>query len=126
LVADLPLAECPGEIGVIAFKVEEILPKEAPPLPDLLAYPVVPLEQITIPDAFLRTTPSAQRTAELQAQITERGQLDEPLVVERTVEPPGYLLRDGYRRYLIARQFEWDTVPVRIEPDAVSRGKSPA
>ncbi len=130
LVADLPLSQCPGEIGVIAFKVEEILPKEAepqstpvasvspPPLPDLSAYPVVPLEQIAIPDAFQRTPPSAQRTAELQAQIRERGQLDEPLVVERTVEPSGYLLRDGYRRYLIARQFGWDTVPVRIEPDA--------
>ncbi len=150
LVADLPLSECPGEIGVIALKVEELLAKEslvpdnpsaapAPPIrpevaprhpsagsrPDLSAYPVVPLEQIAIPDAFLRTPPSAPRTAELQAQIREQGQLDEPLVVERTVEPPGYLLKDGYRRYLIARQLGWTTVPVQMEADAVSRGKSP-
>lgn len=126
LVADLPISECPGELGVIAFKIEEILPKEAlvpgrelaapaSPLrpevaprqpsaeswPDLSAYPVVPWEQIAIPDAFLRTPPSAPRTAELQGQIQERGRLDEPLVVERTVEPPGYLLKDGYRRYLM-------------------------
>ena len=78
LVPDVPLSECPGELGVIAFKVEEILPKEAPvpdhpsavpapPIrseiashrpaagsgPDLSPYPVVPLEQITIPEAFL-------------------------------------------------------------------------
>ncbi len=140
LVADLPLSECPGEIGVIAFKVEELLAKDvlvpdhpstvpAPPIrpeaaprppsagsgPDLSPYPMVPLEEITIPDAFLRTSPSASRTAELQTQIREQGQLDEPLVVERTVEPPGYLLKDGYRRYLIAQQFGWVSVPVRIE-----------
>ena len=150
LVADLSLSECPGEIGVIAFKIEELLPKEdresgqesavpAPPIrpaavprqpsagsgPNLSAYPVVPLEQIAIPDAFLRTPPSAPRTAELQAQIREQGQLDEPLVVERTVEPLGYLLKDGYRRYLIARQLGWTMVPVQVEADAVSRGKPP-
>ena len=150
LVADVPLSECPGEIGVITFQVEELLAKEtlvpdhpstvpAPPIrpkvaprqpsagfrPDLSAYPVVPLEQIAIPDAFLRTPPSAPRTAELQAQIQEQGQLDEPLVVERTVEPPGYLLKDGYRRYLIARQLGWTTVPVQMETDAGSREKSP-
>lgn len=143
LVADLPISECPGELGVIAFKIEEILPKEAlvpdnssavpaPPIrpevaprrpsagsrPDLSAYPVVPLEQIAIPEAFLRTLPNAQRTAELQMQVQKWGQLDEPVVVERTIEPPGYLLKDGYRRYLIARQLGWETVPVRIVPDA--------
>ena len=141
LVADLPISECPGGLGVIAFQVEELLAKEAlvpdhpsavPALPihpevtprqpsaeswpDLSAYPVVPLEQIAIPDAFQRTSPNAQRTAELQMQVQKWGQLDEPVVVERTVEPPGYLLKDGYRRYLIARQLGWTTVPVRMEP----------
>jgi hypothetical protein len=147
LVADLPLSQCPGEIGVIAFKIEEILPKDAPvpdsvptvpappgrhkappsapsvgSRPDLSAYPVLPLEQIAIPDEFQRTLPSAQRTAELQAQIREQGQLDEPLVVQHTGEAPGYLLKDGYRRYLIALQLGWVAVPVRIELDAVKIG----
>ena len=124
-------------MGVIALKVEEVLPKEAepkpistpapvppvtsapcvPPLPDLSAYPVVPLEQIAIPDEFLRTQPSTHGPTELQAQIQEWGELDEPLVVERSRKALGYLRGDGYRRYLIARQLGWDAVSVRIGPD---------
>lgn len=44
---------------------------------------------------------------------------------ERTVEPPGYLQKEGYCRYLIVRPLGWTTVPVQMEADAVSRGKSP-
>ena len=98
----------------------EVTPRQpsAESWPDLSAYPVVPLEQIAIPDAFQRTLPKAQRTAELQVQVQKWGQLDEPVVVQRIENPPGYLLKDGYRRYLIARQLGWTSVPVRMEPGA--------
>ncbi len=139
LVADLPLSECPGEMGVIAFKVEEILPKEtavpddpsgvpapmrpevaprqptAESWPDLSTYPVVPLEQVRVP-AWLRKAPlNVNKTTALQEQVREYGQLDKPLIVERTGEPPEYWLKDGYRRYVIAQQLGWTSVPVRIE-----------
>ena len=72
------------------------------------------------------TLPKAQRTAELQVQVQQRGQLDEPVVVQRIEEPPGYLLKDGYRRYLIARQLGWTSVHVRIEPGLVGTVSPPA
>ncbi len=64
--------------------------------PGLSVYPVLPLEQIAIPEGFLRTPPNAQRTAEMQAQVEKGGQWDEPIVVRRTRESPGYLLTDSY------------------------------
>ena len=81
---------------------------------------------MAIPEVFQRTPPNAQRTAEVQAQVEKWGQLGEPVVVQRTEGSPGYLLTDGYRRDLIARQLGWKSVPVRIEPDVAGAGNPPA
>ena len=152
LVADRPLSECPGEIGVIAFKVEMIVPKaqenskeeqasmrepgEAKPLevqaptatnaegrtspaakgwPDLSPYPVVPLCAIRIPKRLKRSVPNAQRTQQLREAVYEHGQLDAPIVVQRDAE--GYILQDGYRRYLVAQQLAWEQVPIKMVGD---------
>jgi hypothetical protein len=149
LVADVPLSECPGEIGVIAFKLEVIVPKaqedtqeeqasirepdEVKPLevqeptatnaevgtspeakgwPDLSPYPVVPLCAIRVPKRFQRTVPNAQRTQQLREAVREHGQLDTPIMVQRDAE--GYILQDGYRRYLVAQQLEWEQVPIKM------------
>lgn len=153
LVTDVPLSECPGELGVIAFKVELIVPKEdpqaaenlreaespdreppaakplesaAPPAtpepegtslstkvwPDLSPYPVVPLRTIRVPKRFRRNEPDVNRTAKLRALVRDRGQLDQAIVVQREAE--GYILQDGYRRYVVAQQLGWEEVPVKI------------
>ncbi|PSR31026.1 MAG: hypothetical protein C7B43_04035 [Sulfobacillus benefaciens] len=145
LTAELPMDQCPGELGVIAFKVDTLLPQEtaetmdddrpttpavATPAasvleewPDLSEYPSLPLSQVIIPEAFLLTPPNAKKTSALQIRIAQHGQLDEPIVV-RATENKQYLLIDGYRRYLIAEQLGWVAIPVRIEEDTARRAES--
>ncbi len=137
LTLDLPLDECPGEIGVIAFQGQVIPERKTEPKavspapatpkerhwPDLSRYPHVALSQIKVPAAFLSRKPNKAKTEALKAAVQSQGQLDEPIVVRPTIDDSGYVLYDGYRRYLIARQLGWTTVPVDVRPKAV---KEPA
>ena len=133
LTLDLPLEACPGEIGVIAFQ-GQVLPERqekapeseqprtqpaAPPLPqrqwpDLSPYPQVALNAIKVPAAFLARKPNKEKTEALKASVVAHGQLDEPIVVRPALDGVGYVLYDGYRRYIIARQLGWTTVPVDV------------
>lgn len=91
----------------------------APPLPqrqwpDLSPYPQVALNAIKVPAAFLARKPNKEKTEALKASVVAHGQLDEPIVVRPALDGVGYVLYDGYRRYIIARQLGWTTVPVDV------------
>lgn len=129
LTLDLPLNECPGEIGVIAFQGQVIPerkpePKAAPPTPpafkerswpDLSQHPQIAVTDIKIPAAFLVRKPNKAKTEALKSAVATQGQLDEPIVVRPTLDGSGYVLFDGYRRYLVARELGWTTVPVEVQ-----------
>lgn len=147
LTLDLPLELCPGEIGVIAFQ-GQVLPDKAekppvpagppvptppppntdvpPPWPDLSGYPQVPLDHIQVPAPFLRTPPNQAKTAALRRAVQARGQLDRPVQVRPGLEPDTYVLVDEYRRYVVAQELGWATVPVDVKPtdalDSVDKG----
>lgn len=133
LTLDLPLNECPGEIGVIAFQ-GQIIPEKQPapkaalstpvtpherPWPDLSPYPLIALSQVKVPDKFLLRKPSRAKTQALQEAVAAHGQLDEPIVVRPAFDGSGYVLYDGYRRYVVARQLGWTTIPVDVRPMAM-------
>jgi hypothetical protein len=125
---DLPLEDCPGEIGVIAFQAQVIADKKATPVkaapvsvatdgrpwPDLSGYQQIALDSIKVPEEFLKTQPNKAKTQALQAQVAARGQLDEPVVIRPTSDGTGYVLYDGYRRYIVAQTLGWKTVPVEV------------
>lgn len=128
LTLDLPLDECPGEIGVIAFQ-GQVIPERKPepkaaapipsapkerPWPDLSQYPQIAVTEIKVSAAFLARKPNKAKTEALRADIETHGQLDEPIVVRPALDSAGYVLHDGYRRYIIARQLGWTTVPVEV------------
>ncbi|AQU77095.1 plasmid stabilization protein [Priestia megaterium] len=168
---DIPIDECPGEIGIICFQIT-VLPnkndkeaneskdkKEAQqevaatkqeekqdpvsqpiakeekkdaetvqpeakktPVQEQKAAPqkkqqpiqpkgtkdVVSFEDIIVPEAFLKTRPNPVKTEEVIEFVKRTGHLDKPL----TIEKDSKVLKDGYRRYIVAKTVKMDKVPV--------------
>ncbi|WDL89813.1 plasmid stabilization protein (plasmid) [Priestia aryabhattai] len=160
---DIPIDECPGEIGIICFQItvlpnkndkeakqevskaqqevsatkqeekQEPVAKEAKPVqPEVNETPVqekkaapqkqqpiqpkgtkdvVSFEDIIVPEAFLKTRPNPVKTEEVIEFVKRTGHLDKPL----TIEKESKVLKDGYRRYIVAKTVKMDKVPVIYE-----------
>ncbi|MGG3586060.1 plasmid stabilization protein [Priestia megaterium] len=160
---DIPIDECPGEIGIICFQIA-VLPnkndkeaneskdkkeakqevskaqqevaatkqeekqdpvsqpiakqeqKAAPQQKQLPTQPkgtkdVVSFDDIIVPEAFLKTRPNPVKTEEVIEFVKRTGHLDKPL----TIEKDSKVLKDGYRRYIVAKTMKIDKVPVVYE-----------
>jgi len=163
---DIPIDECPGEIGIICFQIT-VLPnkndkeaneskdkkeaqqevaatkqeekqepvakeaktvqpavKETPVQEKKAAQPkkqqpiqpkgtkdVVSFDDIIVPEAFLKTRPNPVKTEEVIEFVKRTGHLDKPL----TIEKGSKVLKDGYRRYIVAKTVKMDKVPVVYE-----------
>lgn len=126
---DVPVEDCPGEIGVICFQVSIIPEKQKEPA-QTKQEPVkeemkveekpkgpqgtedfVSLEQIIVPEAFLNTRPNPEKTQKVIDYVKQIGYLDEPITINRETK----ILTDGYRRYIVAQKVEMDVVPVTYE-----------
>ena len=167
---DIPIDECPGEIGVICFQItvlpnkndkeanesndkkeakqevskalqevaatkqeekQEPIAKEAKTVqPEVNDTPVqekkaaqpekqqaiqpkgtkdvVSFEDIIVPEAFLKTRPNPVKTEEVIEFVKRTGHLDKPLTIEKETK----VLKDGYRRYIVAKTMKMDNVPV--------------
>ncbi|MDN4865895.1 plasmid stabilization protein [Priestia megaterium] len=170
---DIPIDECPGEIGIICFQItvlpnknekeaneskdkkeakqevskaqqevaatkqeekQEPVAKEAKtvhpevketPVQEKKAAPqkkqqpiqpkgtkdVVSFDDIIVPEAFLKTRPNPVKTEEVIEFVKRTGHLDKPL----TIEKGSKVLKDGYRRYIVAKTLKMDKVPVVYE-----------
>lgn len=170
---DIPIDECPGEIGIICFQItvlpnkndkeaneskdkkeakqevskaqqevaatkqeekQEPVAKEAKTVqPEVTETPVqekkaaqpkkqqpiqpkgtkdvVSFEDIIVPEAFLKTRPNPVKTEEVIEFVKRTGHLDKPL----TIEKDSKVLKDGYRRYIVAKTMKIDKVPVVYE-----------
>ncbi|RDZ12526.1 plasmid stabilization protein [Priestia megaterium] len=174
---DIPIDECPGEVGVICFQItvlpnkndkeknesntkkeptqeasapsqaqknteptkqaEEQAPvsqpvakeekteakktpvqeKKAEPKPKTLpnqpkgTQDLLSFDDIIVPEAFLNTRPNPEKTQKVIAFVKRTGRLDEPL----TIEKGSNVLKDGYRRYVVAKTVKMDKVPVVYE-----------
>ncbi|MED4117259.1 plasmid stabilization protein, partial [Priestia megaterium] len=72
---------------------------------------VVNFEEIIVPEAFLKTRPNPEKTQKVIDFVKRTGYLDEPL----TIEKGSKVLKDGYRRYVVAKTVKMDKVPVVYE-----------
>ena len=168
---DIPIDECPGEVGVICFQItvlpnkndkeasappqeqnnkestkqqEEQVPvsqpvaneqkkeaetvqqeaketpvqeKKAEPKPKTLpnqpkgTQDLVCFDDIIVPEEFLKTRPNPEKTQKVIDFVKRTGRLDEPL----TIEKDSKVLKDGYRRYIVAKTVKMDKVPVVYE-----------
>ncbi|MFY2253427.1 plasmid stabilization protein [Priestia megaterium] len=167
---DIPIDECPGEIGIICFQItvlpnkndkeanesndkkeakqeaskaqqevaatkqeekQEPVAKESKtvqpevnetPVQEKKAAPqkkqqaiqpkgtkdVVSFGDIIVPEAFLKTRPNPVKTEEVIEFVKRTGHLDKPLTIEKETK----VLKDGYRRYIVAKTMKMDNVPV--------------
>ncbi|MFF2597403.1 plasmid stabilization protein [Priestia megaterium] len=167
---DIPIDECPGEIGIICFQItvlpnrndkevneskdkkeakqeaskaqQEVAatkqeekqepvakeantvqpevketpvqekkaaqPKQQQPIQPRGTKDVVNFEDIIVPEAFLKTRPNPVKTEEVIEFVKRTGHLDKPL----TIEKGSKVLKDGYRRYIVAKTMKMDKVPV--------------
>ncbi|RFB19574.1 plasmid stabilization protein [Bacillus sp. ALD] len=69
---------------------------------------VVSFEDIIVPEAFLKTRPNPVKTEEVIEFVKRTGHLDKPLTIEKETK----VLKDGYRRYIVAKTMKIDEVPV--------------
>jgi len=163
---DIPIDECPGEIGIICFQItvlpnkndkevndskdkkeaqQEVAatkqeekqepvakeaktvqlevnetpiqekkaaqPKKQQPIQPKGTKDVVSFDDIIVPEAFLKTRPNPVKTEEVIEFVKRTGHLDKPL----TIEKGSKVLKDGYRRYIVAKTVKMDKVPVVYE-----------
>ncbi|MGF9772453.1 plasmid stabilization protein [Priestia aryabhattai] len=147
---DIPIDECPGEIGIICFQItvlpnkndkeaneskdkkeakqeiskaqqevaatkqeekQEPVAKEAKTVQPKGTTDVVSFDDIIVPEAFLKTRPNPVKTEEVIEFVKRTGHLDKPL----TIEKGSKVLKDGYRRYIVAKTVKMDKVPVVYE-----------
>ena len=73
---------------------------------DLLGF-----DDIIVPEEFLKTRPNPEKTQKVIDFVKRTGRLDEPL----TIEKGSMILKDGYRRYVVAKTVKMDKVPVVYE-----------
>ncbi|WP_416435510.1 plasmid stabilization protein [Priestia megaterium] len=72
---------------------------------------LVSFDDIIVPEAFLKTRPNPVKTEEVIEFVKRTGHLDKPL----TIEKESKVLKDGYRRYIVAKTVKMDKVPVIYE-----------
>ncbi|PEI48266.1 plasmid stabilization protein [Priestia aryabhattai] len=163
---DIPIDECPGEVGVICFQItvlpnkndkekndsdakkepkqEASAPSEAQKKTEStkqeeaqvpVSQPVakeekksekektrlsnqpkgtqdlLKFDEIIVPEEFLKTRPNPEKTQKVIDFVKRTGRLDEPL----TIEKDSKILKDGYRRYIVAKTVKMDQVPVVYE-----------
>ncbi|MFF2596690.1 plasmid stabilization protein [Priestia megaterium] len=177
---DIPIDECPGEVGVICFQItvlpnkndkeknesdakkepkqEASTPSEAQkntestvqeevqePISQPVAKEVKPIQpevqqapteekkteekkttlpnqpkgtqdllnvdDIIVSEEFLKTRPNPEKTQKVIDFVKRTGRLDEPL----TIEKGSKILKDGYRRYVVAKTVKMNQVPVVYE-----------
>lgn len=134
---DIPVDQCPGEIGVICFQVSIILDsklvpekKEEPIIQEIEqaveqvastvekvesvpegTEDVIPLQSILVPKGFLRTRPNPQKNQIVMDYIKQHGHLDEPIMIRKN-KRKNYVLVDGYRRYVVAQELNMEVVPI--------------
>lgn len=132
---DIPIDECPGEIGLICFQLSLMPIKEQPETKDSTeaekaskeiteaveqvatslsienpkgAEEIIPLAAIIVPEEFLNARPNPLKTQIVIDYVKEHGHLDEPIFLNKDT----LRLVDGYRRYLVAKQLDMSHVPV--------------
>jgi len=135
---DVPVDDCPGEIGVVCFQIsvleekqkedvkaeekpakepekkEELKAEEQPKLPEGTE-DFVALDQIKVPEEFLKYQPNPYKTQLVIDHVKQSGMLDEPIAINRETK----VLTDGYRRYIVAEKLGIKTVPVTYEKISV-------
>lgn len=135
---DIPVDDCPGEIGVVCFQVsvipekqkeavkeekepakepekkEEAKAGEQPKGPEGTE-DFVALDDIKVPEEFLKYQPSQYKTQLVIDHVKQSGILDEPITINRETG----MLTDGYRRYVVAEKLDMKTVPVMYEKNSV-------
>ncbi|MCJ7987989.1 hypothetical protein MUB16_35690 [Priestia sp. OVL9] len=72
---------------------------------------VLSFDEIIVPEEFLKTRPNPEKTQKVIDFVKRTGRLDEPL----TIEKDSKVLKDGYRRYFVAKTVKMDKVPVVYE-----------
>lgn len=131
---DVPVDDCPGEIGVVCFQIsvleekekedvkkekelvgkEEVKVEEQPKGPEGTE-DFVALDQIKVPEEFLKYQPNPHKTQLVIDYVKQYGILDEPVAINRETK----VLTDGYRRYIVAEKLGIKTVPVVYEKTSV-------
>lgn len=125
---DIPIPNCPGEIGVLCIQIGRVPNKEKKNEEDVIAEKEaqaackevaatatpamewIDITQILISEKFQKTPPNPLKVAEKKEIIQRSGEFDKPLVLSKK-----NVLQDGYSRYVAAVELGFHEVPVRYK-----------
>ncbi len=135
LCLDLPLDQCSGEIGVVAYQISEMTAKASgttsaaasvstATVPafnsDLAQAPTMRLAELRIPEKFLGSRLNPVKTQAVRNFVADHHTIDKPITVCRDEEGTLWLV-DGYRRYVVAAEAGLTDVPVHEDPGPLGR-----
>lgn len=122
LTLDLSFEIIAGDIGLVTFsakvaeaKKEKKADEQVPAKPQENKEPEInanelPLEEITIPPDFLTTQPRKDKVDMAIKYYKEHGKFDKPVHVEKSEN--GWVLYDGYARFVAADQLKLEKIVV--------------
>jgi hypothetical protein len=105
-IVQLEAKEAPVQEKKAEPKPKKTLPNQPKGTQDLVSF-----DDIIVPEAFLNTRPNPEKTQKVIDFVKRTGRLDEPV----TIEKGSNVLKDGYRRYVVAKTVKMDKVPVVYE-----------
>jgi hypothetical protein len=125
---DVPIEDCPGEIGVVCFQIsiipekqkekesdkpsqESVKAEEEKPKGPEGTEDFVSIKTIVVPEEFLNSHPNPEKTQQVIDYLKQTGHLDEPITINRETKT----LIDGYRRYIVSKKENLNLVPVVYE-----------
>ncbi len=72
---------------------------------------ILGFDKIVVPEEFLKTRSNPEKIQKVIEFVKRTGYLDEPL----TIDKESKVLKDGYRRYVVAKIIKMDQLPVVYE-----------
>lgn len=108
LALDIPMDDCPGEIGVIALKIEIMPPRISKKRPDPKEAIEVDIDTILISDEMASMTIKETKWIHQHNYARKHRTIEIPMLVNAE---NNYLI-EGYADYLVAKDLEIKTVPV--------------
>lgn len=120
-VLDVPIDQCPGEIGVVCFSLQIVQPKEKAmkkeetasgnlEVKDEMQY--IPIDEVVISKEFKKVSPRPEKLLEkIDILSHSNHRFEKPLILHADNK----VLLDGYTWYLAAKELNIEKVPVRYE-----------
>jgi hypothetical protein len=114
ITLDLSFDVIQGDMGIVAFEVESLEVKKKREAAHTVEAPkIIKVDSIQISQEYQKLLPSEQKILKAIQYYEEHGSLDQEILLVKAED--GWVLCDGYTRYLAAKRLGLDEVAVSFQ-----------